>query len=371
MPISAPLIEKQERDLVTRAINSGWISSRGPYVDEFERAFASFIGAREGIATTSGTTALHLALATLGVGPDDEVLLPDFTMIACANSVLYTGARPVFVDVDPTTWTMDPQDLAEKISPRARVVMPVHVYGHPADMDSILEVAEANDLIVVEDAAEAHGATHRGRPVGGMGDMGCFSFYANKIITTGEGGMVVTNSGDLADRARRLRDLAFSSPERDFRHREVGFNYRMTNIQAAIGLAQLSRIESFINHRRESAKVYDEILRDVPGLTLPQEASWARSVYWMYTVLVSEGLASRRVVMKQLGDRGVESRATFWPLHLQPFLRAGKTPGRDVSFPVSTALGRRGLSLPSGNGIGIESIEFAAETLKDVCILHK
>ena len=242
--------------------------------------------------------------------------------------------------------------------------MPVHIYGHPADMDPIRRIARTHGLSVVEDAAEAHGALYRGRSVGGLGTAGCFSFYSNKIITTGEGGMVVTQSKAVAGRARRLRDLAFAHATRDYRHSELAFNYRMTNVQAAIGLAQLRRIDEFIEHRRACARIYADLLGDIDGVTLPAEAPWARNVYWMYTVLIPGGVTSRARIIRRLASEGIESRVAFWPLHRQAFLRKGK--GAKGRFPIADDLSRRGLSLPSGNGITETMVAEAAQTLKRV-----
>ncbi|HEX9341902.1 MAG TPA: DegT/DnrJ/EryC1/StrS family aminotransferase [Thermoplasmata archaeon] len=360
--MSAPSVGPEELKLVTEAIESGWISSRGPFLTEFESAFARYVRGREGVATTSGTTALHLAFAALRIKPGDEVIVPDFTIVACANAVLYGGATPVFADVDPITWTLDPADVERKITRRTKAIMPVHLYGHPADMDPLRRLARERGLAVVEDAAEAHGALYRGTPVGSIGTAGCFSFYSNKILTTGEGGMVVTRSKALADRARRLRDLAFAHPNRDYQHAEVAYNYRMTNVQAAIGLAQLRRIDAFVEHRRACARIYADRLDGIDGLTLPAEASWARNVYWMYTVLVPGGAARRARIARRLAASGVESRVSFWPLHRQPFLRAGR--GARGRFPVTDDLARRGLSLPSGNGITEAMAATAAEAMR-------
>jgi perosamine synthetase len=359
VPVSAPDLGRAEARTVSTALREGWVSSRGRFITEFEDGFSHFSGGRFGVATTSGTTALHLALATLGIGPGDEVILPDSTMVACLDAVLYTGARPVLVDVDPTTWTLDPDRVEDAITPRTRAIMPVHLYGHPARMDPLLALARRHDLRVVEDAAEAHGALYRGKPVGALGDVGCFSFYSNKVITTGEGGMLVTRRSRIADRARRLRDLAFATSARDYRHSELAFNYRMTNLQAAIGVAQLRRIEGFIQHHRSCARIYADRLRDVEGVELPSEAPWARSVYWMYTVLVRKGDLARRRLMGRLRRAGVETRVAFWPLHRQRFARPEYRGKR--RFPVADRIGDAGLSLPSGNGISERMVEHVCD----------
>ncbi len=308
-----------------------------------------------GIATTSGTTALHLALVALGVGPGDEVLIPDLTMVACADAVLYTGAKPVFVDIEPRTLTLDPVDLRRKLTRRSRAVMPVHLYGHPARMAEILEISRRYNLLVIEDAAEAHGALYSGLPVGSFGHASCFSFFSNKIITTGEGGMVVTNSLAVAEKAQRFRDLAFAGKRRDYHHSALGFNYRMTNMQAALGLSQLDRIDKFVMHRRECARRYTAGLRDLRGLKVPFEEAWARSVFWMYTIAILGGRRTRASLMKRLERRGIDSRVCFWPLHRQSFLR--DEPRSLAGFPVSDYFGTRGLSLPSGNGISLEEVD--------------
>lgn len=349
IPVSAPDIGTAEARLVATALREGWISSRGRFIDEFERRFSVLVGGRYGVATTSGTTALHLALATMRIGPGDEVILPDCTMVSCLNAVLYTGAKPVLVDVDPMTRTIDPDRVEDAITPRTRAIMPVHLYGHPAELDRLLKLAQKHGIRIIEDAAEAHGALFRGNPVGAIGDVGCFSFYSNKIVTTGEGGMIVTRRRELAERARRLRDLAFATAKRDYRHTEPAFNYRMTNVQAAIGVAQLRRFDEFVRHRRRCAQIYAEALAEVGDLELPQEAPWAKSVFWMYTVLVKSGALGKRRLMERLNRSGVESRVAFWPLHKQEFM--SRHPPKSAPFAISNRIGECGVSLPSGNGI--------------------
>jgi len=365
IPVCEPVIGEQELRYVTDCVKTNWISSKGRYVTEFEAQFAAYCGAKEGIATTSGTTALHLALATLKVGPGDEVILPAFTMMATAFAVMYCGARPVLVDADPETWNMDPSLLAEKITGKTRVILPVHIYGHPCDMDPIRELAGDHRAVVVEDAAEAHGAEYRGRRAGSIGQIGCFSFYANKIITTGEGGMVVTSDPALASRARALKDLAFD-PMKRFLHTDVGFNYRMTNIQAAIGLAQLERIDTFVAARRATAARYTALLGDLPGLRLPVEKPWARNVYWMYGIVAGKDApVSRDRLAPLLAARGVETRTFFVPVHQQPVCRdLGLFRGE--RYPVAEELGKNGLYLPSGSGLTGEEIKYTSRCLHGI-----
>ena len=360
IPVFAPWLSENVRRYVLDCVDSGWISSLGAYVGRFEREFAAFCEAGHGVATSNGTTALHLALVTLGLGPGDEVLVPDLTFVATANAVRYTGATPVLVDADPVTWTMHPADARRKVTARTRAIIPVHLYGHPVDLDPLSELARAHGLRVVEDAAEAHGARYQGRRVGALGHIGVFSFYGNKIITTGEGGMVVTNDPALAARAAFLRDHAMD-PKRRYYHPEVGFNYRMTNIQAAIGCAQLEQAESILARRKAIAAAYEAGLAGIPGLRLPPAAPWAESVYWMYSVLVEPAFGrDRDTVREGLRGRGVDSRPFFVPLHeLPPY-------GTETTFPVATALGRTGINLPSGTGLTPEEIQTVCQALRDL-----
>ena len=364
IPVCEPLLCGRELEYVTNCLKGNWISSRGHYVDEFESRFARYCGCEHGISTTSGTTALHLALAALKIGSGDEVIVPAFTMAATVFAVLYTGATPVLVDADPETWTMDVRQIEAKVTSRTRAAVPVHIYGQPCDMDSIVAMAERYGFDIIEDAAEAHGAEYHGKKVGSFGRMGCFSFYANKIITTGEGGMVVTNDEEVADLARRLRDGGHSTEER-FLHSHVGFNYRMTNIQAAIGLAQMEQVNELVEMRRRNAHRYDKLLRDVPGVTLPSEGPSVKNVHWMYGILVEEsefGL-SRDALMAALAREGVETRRFFHPMHRQPaFLDLGLFEGED--YPVADMLSERGLYLPSGSGLSETQIGQVCHSLK-------
>jgi perosamine synthetase len=360
IPVFAPWLSENVRRYVLDCVDSGWISSLGQYVERFERDFAAFCEARHGVATSNGTTALHLALVTLGIGPGDEVLVPDLTFVSTANVVRYTGATPVLVDVDLRTWGMDPADARRKLTPRTRAIIPVHLYGHPVDMDSLLALAAAHGLEVVEDAAEAHGARHRGRRVGALGKIGAFSFYGNKIITTGEGGMLVTNDPTLAERAAFLRDHAMDRRRRYY-HPEIGFNYRMTNIQAAIGCAQLEQADSILARRKEIAAAYQAGLAGIAGLTPPPAQPWAENVYWMYSVLVEPAFgADREAVRAGLRERGIDSRPFFVPLHELPPYR------QDAPFPVTTALAAKGINLPSGTGLLPEEIAAVCNALREL-----
>jgi perosamine synthetase len=294
-------------------------------------------------------------------------------MIACANVAKYLGAKPVLVDSEISTWNIDPNRIEEKITDKTKAIMTVHIYGHPADMDPIMKIAKKHGLYVIEDAAEAHGAEYKGKRVGSIGDVSCFSFYANKIITTGEGGMITTNDDKIAEKVRKLRDQGYNLSMRKWLiHDVLGYNYRLTNLQAAVGLAQLERIEEFISKHRENAFYYNSLLKSIRGVTLPPEMPWARNVYWMYTILIDEEVLgiSRDNLMKKLETYGIDTRAAFLPIHLQP-------PYKDIyvneEYPVAELLGRRGISLPSGNSITREAIEYVVSVIKDViggCGLH-
>lgn len=358
LPVAEPCLGGNELAYVTDCIRSGWISSLGEYIPRFEGLFAEFCGARYGVAVSNGTTALHLALAVLRIGPGDEVILPSLTFIATANAVRYAGATPIFADCEDRTWNIDPEDAARRVTARTRAIIPVHLYGHPADMGPILELAQSHGIWVLEDAAEAHGACYQGRRVGSLGVLNTFSFYGNKIITTGEGGLLTTDDAALAERARFLRDHAMS-PEKRYWHPEVGYNYRMTNLQAALGVAQMEQIEAFIARKREIARAYNRLLGDVPGLVLPPEASWATSVYWMYSLLVTDGFPLTRDALRDhLRRQEIDSRPFFYPIHEMPPYRQAE------SLPVAERLSRQGINLPSGVTLTDEDIERVAEAIR-------
>jgi perosamine synthetase len=362
IPVSDPKLDGNELRYVTQCVQSNWISSAGRFVREFEETFAAAMGCHYGVATSNGTTALHLALATLGLGAGDEVIIPTFTMIATANAVRYTGAMPVLVDAERETWNLDVTQLAGKVTPRTRGICLIHTYGHPVDMDPLLELADRRGLWVIEDAAEAHGARYKGRTIGSLGRAASFSFYANKIITTGEGGMVTSNDAELARVARRLRDHAFSD-ERHFWHKYLGFNYRMTNLQAAIGLAQTERLDELVEIRRRNAARYTGALRKIPGLTLPVERPWARNVYWMYGVVVEDEFGiSRDELRQRLARRGIETRTFFIPIHLQPIYYESFKGQR---YPVAEELCRRGLYLPSGATLTSAEIDYICDMVRE------
>ena len=360
--VCEPTLRGNELAYVTDAVQTNWISSGGKYIPRFEALFAEKMGTRYGIACMNGTIALHLALATLGLEPGDEVIIPAFTMIATANAVTYVNAVPVLVDSEMATWNMDPEQIEAKITPRTRAISVVHTYGHPVDMDAVNDIAARHGLFVLEDAAEAHGASYKGRPVGSLGDAACFSFYGNKIITTGEGGMITTNREDVARLAWNLRDHAFST-DRHFWHKFVGFNYRMTNLQAAIGLAQTEQLETFVAARRAHAARYTRLLKQIPGIVTPPEATWARNVYWMYGILLDKEFGlSRDELRGRLARRGIETRTFFIPMHCQPVYFDQY---RGQRYPVAEDLCRRGLYLPSASSLTSDDIEVVVEAIKE------
>ena len=365
IPVCEPLLAGKELEYVTDCIKTNWISSSGKYIEFFEKGFAEYCGVKHGVSASNGTTSLHLALASLGLKPGDEVIMPAFTIGSTAFAAVYCGAKPVLVDCERDTWNMDVSKLSEKITKKTKVIMPVHMYGQTCDMDPLLELAEKHDLYVVEDAAEVHGAEYKGRKAGSMGDISSFSFYSNKIITTGEGGMILTDDNAIAERARSLKNLAHSKEKR-FLHHDVGFNYRMTNIQAAIGLAQLERIDEYVEMRRRNAKLYSELLSDVEGLTLPVERRWVKNVYWMYSLLVEDSFGMPRdKLMEELREKGVDTRTFFIPMNQQPVFREmGLFKGE--KYPVSDEIGEKGFYLPSGSGLSDEEIAYVCDCIKEI-----
>ncbi|MGB3905975.1 MAG: DegT/DnrJ/EryC1/StrS family aminotransferase [Anaerolineae bacterium] len=360
IPVAAPALIGNEAAYVLDCIESTWISSAGQYVERFETAFAEFCGVRHAISCCSGTAALHLALLALGVKPGDEVIVPTLTFVATANAVTYCGGRPVFVDSDPDTWNLDPSLLNDLITARTKGIIAVHLYGHPVDMDPVLALAKKHDLFVIEDAAEAHGAEYKGRRVGSLGDVATFSFYGNKIVTTGEGGMVVTNDAGLAAKVHQLKGQGVD-PNRRYWFPIVGYNYRLTNIAAAIGLAQLEKAHWHIARRREIAAQYARHLEASPGIGLQAEKPWGHNVYWMTSVVLDEHCPlSRDTMMARLADAGIETRPFFYPMHTLPMYR-DLAKGR--SFPVADRLAARGFSLPSSATLSGEDVDYVCDQL--------
>lgn len=366
IPVNTPLLDGNEKKYVLDCLDSGWISSEGPYVAKFEEQFAARVGRKFGIAVCNGSVALDAAVLALGLGPGDEVILPTFTIISCAAAIVRAGAVPVVVDGDPATWNMDVARIEEKITPRTRAIMVVHIYGLPVDMDPVLALASRHGLKIVEDAAEMHGQTYKGRPCGSFGDLSTFSFYPNKHITTGEGGMIVTDDPVLAEKCRSLRNLCFQ-PSRRFVHEELGWNFRFTNLQAALGLAQLESLDAHVRRKRAMGERYATLLRDIPDVQLsPAKAPYADSIYWVYGIVLGAAYAfDAAEVMRRLGERKIGTRPFFWPMHEQPVLRKmGLFAG--VRCPVAERLARRGFYVPSGLGLSEDEMQLVAQSLGEV-----
>jgi perosamine synthetase len=366
IPVNEPLLTGNEKAYLAECIDTGWISSEGPFVTRFEAAMAAIAGRKHAVAVTNGSAALDLAIELLGIGPGDEVIIPSFTIISCAAPIVRREAVPVAVDADPLTWTMDVGAIEALVTPRTRAIMAVHIYGLPVDMDPLLDVAARHGLAVIEDAAEAHGLTYKGRPCGSFGDMSIFSFYPNKHVTTGEGGMVLTDDATLAARARSYRNLCFL-PERRFVHEELGYNLRMSNVQAAIGVAQAERLPEFLAMKHAMGARYQQLLADVPGLRLPVPSTpYAANDYWVFGLVLEDDVpADARKVMRRLGERGIGTRPFFYPMHLQPVFRdRGLFEG--VACPVAERLGERGFYIPSGLALTAAQMERVAEAVREV-----
>lgn len=355
-PVMEPDIGEQEISNVLECLTTGWISSRGRFIGQFEAGFSDFLGGGHAIAVANGTVALQLGLTALGIGAGDEVLVPNFTFGASVNAIIHAGATPVLVDVDRETWTIDVDELRKSITPRTKAIMPVHIYGQPARIDEITELARLNDLLVIEDCAEAVGALYKGRRVGLDGDCTCFSFFANKVITTGEGGMVVFRDAAVAARARILRDHGMS-PDKRYWHEYPGFNFRMTNLQAAVGLAQLARIEEFLARRKAVFQTYDRSLSGHRELSLLPKNSWSENSYWLYTLLLRGfGARARDQLIAQLGRRGVDARPGFYPMHaMKPYREFAHG-----EYPESTYLAANSISLPSSPGLSDDEVRYIA-----------
>ncbi len=368
IPVCKPWLPGNERKYVLDAVDSNWISSSGEYIEKFEEDFAKFCGVKHGVSCSNGFGALHLACVALNLKKGDEVIVPTFTMAACTNSVILTGATPVLVDADKETYCIDVSKIEEKITPRTKAIMPVHIYGHPCDMDAIMEIAKKHNLFVIEDCAEAHGAEYKGQKVGSFGDVGCFSFYANKILTTGEGGMCITNNPEFAKRMKMFRNHAFDVPR--FIHKEVGFNYRLTNLQAAIGYAQVENAEMLVEARRSVGLRYNEALKEIDGLILPIEKKNCKNVYWMYAVVLSDKInLSKEEFMERLKSEGIDTRSFFIPMHKQPAYyekTVENAPKCDGKFPIADKIGERGFYLPSSSNLTDEEIEYVRKSLKKI-----
>lgn len=356
IPVYQPFLSGNEKKYVNECLDTNWISSKGRFVPLFEQNFAKYTGVKYASAVCNGTVALHLALVALGIGPGDEVIVPTLTYIASVNSIAYTGATPVFVDSLEDTWQMDPEDVARKITQRTKAIMVVHLYGHPCDMDAIVSIAKKHDLFIVEDCAEAFGALYKGKHVGSFGDVAAYSFFGNKTITTGEGGMVVTNDETLYDRVVHFKGQGLAK-YREYWHDVIGYNYRMTNICAAIGLAQLEQADKIIEKKRKIAEWYKAGLKGLP-VTFHKEVGDVRHSYWMCSILVDEP-SKRDPLRSALLQEGIETRPLFYPVHTMPMYSS-----KYQRHPVAENLGWRGINLPSFPGLKKEQVEFICDIIR-------
>lgn len=366
IPVNEPLLDGNEKKYLNECIETGWISSEGKFVEQFEESFAARVNRRFGIAVSSGSSALEAAVAALGISVGDEVILPTFTIISCAAAIVRAGAIPIVVDAEPLTWNLDVNLIEEKITPRTKAIMVVHIYGLPTEMDAVLNLADKYGFFVIEDAAEMHGQTYKNRPCGSFGDISIFSFYSNKNITTGEGGMILTDDSQLAERCRSLRNLCFQAEKR-FVHEELGWNMRMTNLQAALGVAQLERLDEFVRRKRFIGGRYTELLKDISGIQLPLAATdYAENIYWIYGIVLNAELPfESEAVMKKMSEEKIGTRPFFWCMHEQTvFRKMGLF--ENVSCPIAENLARRGFYLPSGLGLTEEQIERVAEVLRGI-----
>ncbi len=368
IPVNQPLLGGNEAKYLAECVETGWISSEGEFVGRLERGMAEACGQRHGIAVSNGSAALEVAVAALGIGPGDEVVMPTFTIISCAAAVVRAGATPVVVDSEPLTWNLDPNLIEDAVTPRTRAIMPVHIYGLPVDMDPVMEIARRRGLRVIEDSAEQIGQTYTVRAgetrlVGSFGDIATLSFYPNKHVTTGEGGMVLTSDDALAARCRSLRNLCFGT-ERRFVHEELGWNFRMSNLQAAVGVAQLERLPATLRKKRQIGGWYDALLADLPQLErLPPRTAYAENLYWVYGVVLADDVRfDAEAAMRRLGAVGIDTRPFFWPMHEQPVLRRrGLFEG--VSCPVAERIARRGFYIPSGVALTRDQAERVSDAV--------
>jgi perosamine synthetase len=366
IPVNSPLLDGHEKKYLNECIDTGWISSEGPFIKRFEESFATLIGRKHSIAVSNGTVALDAAIEALGIGPGDEVIMPTFTIISCISQIIRVGAKPVLVDSNPITWNMDVNQIENKITNRTKAIMVVHIYGLPVDIDPVLDIAQKHGLKILEDAAQMIGQTYKGKFCGSFGDISTFSFYPNKHITTGEGGMIVTNNDTLGEECRSLRNLCFQ-PERRFVHERLGWNLRMTNMQAALGLAQLERLDEFVKRKRFMGRLYNELLAETRGIQLPLNVTEnAENIYWVYGVVLGDEVDfDAAEVMRRLAAKHVGSRPFFWPMHEQPVLkRMGLFNGEE--YPVAERIARRGFYLPSGLALTQEQIHKSAQALKEI-----
>ncbi len=362
IPVNEPLLDGNEKKYLQECIDTGWISSEGPFIKQFEQSIAARMHRSYGVAVTNGSAAIDAVIEALDIGPGDEVIMPTFTIISCIAQIVRNGATPVLIDCDPVTWNMDVAQIEAKITPRTKAVMVVHIYGLPVDMDPVLDICHRHGLKLIEDAAEMIGQTYRGKPCGSFGDVSTLSFYPNKHITTGEGGMILTNDVALADNLRELRNLCFKPPRR-FIHERLGWNLRMTNLQAALGVAQMERLDEFLIKKRWIGTLYNKLLKDLPGVQLPlAQNDFAENIYWVYGLMIDESIGDAELVMARLAEVGIGTRPFFFPMHQQPVLLKRKL-FSGQHFPVAERLYQQGFYIPSGLALKEEQIYQVAEKI--------
>lgn len=368
IPVNEPLLNGNEKKYVNECLDSGWISSEGPFVKKFEDEFAARVSRKHGIAVSSGTGALDAAIDALRIGVGDEIIMPTFTIISCINQIVRSGAKAVLVDSDPLTWNMDASQIEAKITSRTKAIMLVHIYGLPVNIDAVMDIARRHDLKVLEDAAQMHGQTYKGKPCGSFGDVSTFSFYPNKHITTGEGGMIVTDDDELAANCRDLRNLCFQSRKR-FVHERLGWNLRMTNMQAALGLAQLEQLDSFVARKRRMGALYNALLNDMQDIQRPlARTDYAENIYWVYGLVLGDSIEfDAKQAIEQLAENGVGCRPFFCPMHQQPVLHEMGL-HQNESHPNAQRLYQRGFYIPSGLALTDEQIEAVAQRIGDIVI---
>jgi perosamine synthetase len=361
--VNQPDLGGLEKKYLIECIDSGWISSEGPFVKDFEEKFSQKVGRKFGVAVSNGSCALNLAVLSLGLAPGSEIIMPAFTIISCAAAIVQAGLTPVLVDAD-ATWNMAPLKIEEKITAKTKAIMVVHIYGLPSDMDPILEIAQKHGLKIIEDAAEMHGQTYRNRPCGSFGEVSTFSFYPNKHITTGEGGMVVTDDPNIAEHCRSLRNLCFQ-PKRRFVHEELGFNYRLTNLQAALGLAQLERLDEFVAKKRAMGRFYYEHLCGLKQIEIsPLRTDYAENIHWVFGMVLSDEVAfDAEEAMRRLAKLNVGTRPFFWGMHEQPVFQKMGLFGHE-RYPITERISRRGFYIPSGLALTIEQQQIVVDAVK-------
>ena len=371
VPVNEPLLDGNEKKYLAECIDTGWISSEGPFVERFEKNFASRLGRKHAIAVTNGTAAIDAAIEAIEIGNGDEVILPAFTIISCILQIVRSGATPVLVDSDPITWNMDVNQIESKITKKTKAIMVVHIYGLPVDMDPVIEICKKHKLKLIEDTAEQIGQFYKNKPCGSFGDISTMSFYSNKHITTGEGGMIFTDDDELAEKCRKLRNMYFQEDKR-FVHEKLGWNLRMTNIQASIGVAQLERLDEFVLKKRWIGRKYNELLKELDGIQLPlSKTNYAENIYWVYAVVLDDSIElSAAETIKLLSKHNVGSRPFFFPIHQQPVLKK-RGLFLDEKYPVAQRLYQRGLYIPSGLALEEKQLEKVASTLKNIIKLNK